>query len=206
MSATISRFDIRSLMGVADVELISEDMLRHLDERLRNGTFGLPHNNRRIVETIQKGVYLDRVNVIDHASGFCLRAVREVLEATFSIQLYRDYVHDRVERNRNDSWDWWARDVERSLRNRGMAVSNIDDRLPGDILFHWRSAPTGTVNAQGHPNYYGHVGILMPGDLIFENINPKHRTLSFNRAMLSLTPYESWGYRPSTVIRFDPNK
>ena len=199
-----SRFDIRSLMGVEDITLISDNMLEHLDEALRNGTFGLPRNNRRVVETVNEAL-MDRINVVDHASGFCLRAVREVLEAAFGIQLYRDYVKERVERNRDDSWDWWSRDVERSLRNRGMAV-DLNERLPGDLLFYWRTARTGTFNALGHPNYYGHVGILMPNNMIFENINPKHRKLAFSRAMLSLTPYESWAYEPSTVIRFDPDK
>jgi hypothetical protein len=165
----------------------------------------LPWHNRRIVRTIDE-IYMRRVKVIDHASGACMRAVREVLEAAFGIKdFYARYATERVERNPGDDNDPWARDVERSLRNRQMAVP-VEEAIPGDLLFQWRTAATGTLNARGEPNFYGHVGILMPGNLIFENINPKHRPLGFARGMLSLTPYEAWPYGPSTVIRFDPRR
>jgi hypothetical protein len=167
----------------------------------------LPWHNRRVVRSVEDA-YAGRLKVVDHASGMCLRVTREILEAAFNLEpfgLYQRYMTERVERNPGDDPDPWARDLERSLRNRQMAVP-AEEAIPGDLLFQWQTAPTGTVNDRGEPNYYGHVGILMPGNLIFENINPKHRRFGFSRGMIAITPYEAWPYPPSTVIRFDPRR
>lgn len=165
----------------------------------------MPIPNRLILNSAHQALRGD-LKVVDHASGFCLRAVREVLEHAFLMKphaFYATYLSHRVERYQNDNTDPWARDMERSLRAQGMAVP-IAERLPGDLVFQWKAAPTGSRSPEGHPNYYGHVGILLERDLIFENINPKYRPGGFTRQMLSLTPYDRWPYPASSVIRFDP--
>jgi hypothetical protein len=165
----------------------------------------LPTPNQMILAAAHDAINGD-LKIIDHASGMCLRAVREVIEAAFGMpshQLYQVYLSDRVERNPGDDSAPWARDFERSVRSQGMAVP-FDDRLPGDIVFYWKAAATGTRDAAGNPNYYGHVGILLENDMILENINPKHRPAGFSRQMLSLVPYDRWPYPFSTVARFNP--
>jgi len=160
----------------------------------------LPEGNQRILAAIYKALNGD-LDVVDHASGFCMKAVRQVVEHAFGMQdgqLYKYYSPiDYVPRQPGDEEpnSVWARDMERTWRGRGYWVSP-DEALPGDILFNYR----GGVMKNG--NTFGHVGILIPGNLVFENINPKYRATSgFSRQMLALTPLKLWPGPVTTVIR-----
>ena len=129
------------------------------------------------------------------ASGYCLKAVRIVVEHALGISFYDSYLTARVERAPGDDNDPWARDMERSLRSDGYGIIEptpgqryIGNRImrelaqPGDLLFRWDVAPTKAGT------FVGHVGILLEHDLVLENINPRFRPEGFNRRNTSVTP------------------
>ena len=73
------------------------------------------------------------------------------------------------------------------------------ERQPGDLVFNWRSAFDRRWGA-----YVGHVGVLVHGDLVLENISPVFRAgTSLMRDSLALTPLSKWSL-VSTVVRFKP--
>lgn len=136
-------------------------------------------------------------------AGLCLALTRVVIENAFgwpSHYLYRKYVTEWVQPDGYDRRNGhWARDAERSLRNLGMAVP-IEARQPGDLVFNWRSAYSQKWDA-----YVGHVGVLIDGDMVLENVNPMFRPLSFSRGNTMLTPLRKWPM-VSTVIHFVPRE
>lgn len=135
-------------------------------------------------------------------SGYCLAQTRIIIEDAFgwpSHFWYAVYVTDWVQPpGYNRAHGHWARDAERSLRRMGMSVP-LEERRAGDIVFNWRSAFDKTWNA-----YVGHVGVLVDGDLVLENISPRFRAgVSLMRASTALTPLSEWSL-VSTVVRFVP--
>lgn len=135
-------------------------------------------------------------------SGFCLAQTRIIVEDAFgwaSHQWYREYVTDWVQPPGYDrGLGHWARDAERSLRNLGMSVP-VEERRPGDLVFNWKSAYSMQWGA-----YIGHVAVLLHGDMVLENINPRFRLgEGFSRHVTSITPLAAWE-RVTTVIRFVP--
>lgn len=136
------------------------------------------------------------------AFGYCLAQTRMIVEHAFTMhshEWYEHYVTEWVQPpGYNRTLGHWARDAERSLRNLGMSVA-IDERLPGDIVFDWKSAYSPAWNA-----YVGHVGVLLTEDLVLENINPDlRRGKSFSRGVTSVTPLSEWR-RVTMIARFFP--
>lgn len=140
--------------------------------------------------------------------GLCLKLVRLVIEDAYGMPSgkFYDWRTDVVDQYVRASQDPYARDMERSLRYAGMAVEldyhgryvKLDDARikPGDLLFRYDTAK----DARGI--WVGHVGILMPGGLVLENIDPRSRLKSLNRGPTCLTPFGFWPV--TTVIRFRP--
>lgn len=147
------------------------------------------------------------------ASGLCLAAVRIIIEhALFSGQWrwydWRTQPVERVQGAPKSAHDPVARDMERSLTRAGMAIPlpNSGGRhltpdntlVPGDLLFRWDAAAW----KWGEIPYYGHVGVLLDGGLVLENINPAYRSHSLQRGVTALTPIDRFQF--TTAIRFDP--
>jgi hypothetical protein len=135
-------------------------------------------------------------------ADMCLQQVRFVIEDAFEwrpFQWYDEYVTEWVQPVGYDRAEGhWARDAERSLRNLGMSVQ-FNERKPGDLVFNWE-----TAYSQQWGAYIGHVGVLMHGDLVLENINPRHRVgRAFIRDSTALTPIHVWS-RVTSVVRFVP--
>jgi len=165
--------------------------------------------NERVVESAYR---LIRGELRAPASaGLCLMLARLVVEDAFGLPShgwYRWLTH-RVEREPGDDTDPWARDMERSLRAGGFGVAEpaAGERYvssvalapvceAGDILFRWDVAKT----RQG--TFVGHVGILMPGEMVLENIGPASRKRSFFNGPTALTPLSDF---PVTLAaRFAP--
>ena len=137
-----------------------------------------------------------------NVSGLCLAQTRMIIEDAFgwpSHFWYEKYVTEWVQPPGYDRrLGHWARDAERSLRNLGMAVP-YENRAAGDLLFKWKSAYSMQWGA-----YIGHVGVLIDGDLVLENINPRFRLgEGFMRGSTGITPVDAWE-QVTTVIRFIP--
>lgn len=146
------------------------------------------------------------------SSGFCLQHTRLIVERAHGLPShgwYRWRTHT-VERAPGDDNDPWARDMERSMRMNNFTVAapeegkrflteeQVAQGIPGDIVFRWDLYKTRAGT------FVGHVGILMPGGLIYENINPNSRQTSYKLGVNSLTPIREF---PMTLIaRFDPSQ
>jgi hypothetical protein len=148
------------------------------------------------------------------ASGLCLAATRIIVEhGLFNgrREFYRWLTHP-VERKPGapqSAFTPVARDMERSLTRAGMSLTlardgrhaTPDDTLqPGDLLFRWDSAAW----SWGEVPFYGHVGVLLHGGLVIENIRPDYRAHSLQRGVTSLTPIDRFVF--TTAVRFDPAK
>lgn len=163
--------------------------------------------NERIVESAYKVAHGRLREPTDangrKLSGYCLAQTRIIVEDAFgwpSHYWYSLYVTDWVQPPGYDrSAGHWARDAERSLRRMGMSVP-FEERQAGDIVFNWRTAFSRHWNV-----YVGHVGVLVHGDLVLENISPVYRLgEGFMRDATALTPLSAWSM-VSTVIRFVPS-
>lgn len=148
---------------------------------------------------IAAGAPIDAGGVNLHTEhGWCLAAARRVIETALGwapASFYQRYGTERVERAPGPpATAWWARDLERSMRNLGLAI-DPEAAQPGDLLFNWRTA----VNRHGV--YVGHVGVLTFGDLVLENVRPEHRPQSLRRraSTMLLTPRSS--FPVTTTIR-----
>ena len=151
------------------------------------------------------------------SSGLCLALTRVVVEdalfdGKWRFYEWRTHLVERLPNAPKDAMGPVARDMERSLREAGMAVAvprkarhlqpdEMQDLQPGDILFRWDAA---RWKWGAEPAFYGHVGILMPGELVLENINPAYRAHSFKLGVNALTPLRH--YLVTTAVRFDPTK
>jgi hypothetical protein len=145
-------------------------------------------------------------------SGFCLQHTRLIVERAHGLPSHGWYKWRThiVERAPGDDTSPWARDMERSMRmqdfhiaaplegNRYLTEEQVAQAIPGDIVFRWDLYKTKAGT------FVGHVGIIMPGGLIYENINPSSRPNSYKLGVNSLTPLKDF---PMTLIaRFDPAK
>ena len=120
--------------------------------------------------------------------GYCLAFVRQIVEHALDMEpgeFYKEFVDPYFklrpgERLGVDIHPRWARGAERALRVAGLAVPLLAMR-PGDLLFSYRvSRP------------YGHVGILMPGNLVLENTTADRGWKKEGRGAIRLTPLSEW--------------
>lgn len=140
--------------------------------------------------------------------GFCLQLVRLIIETALELPPFTVYAGlERVERAPGDDTDPWARDLERTFKNRGWVVLEpevgkryvhrseiLTHASPGSILHRWDAAKT-TAGT-----YVGHVGILLHGGLVIENVSPLYRKRSFqsrSNPNLHLTPIADF---PTTLV------
>jgi hypothetical protein len=144
-------------------------------------------------------------------SGFCLQLARIIIEDAYGLKPYAFYnwLTHPVERDPADDREPWARDMERSLKNAGMAYDFNDGRYirseqilnkaePGSLLFRW------DVARSHHGTFIGHVGILLDNGMVLENIHPRFRKRSFFRGSTAVTPLKD--FPTTTVINFDINR
>jgi len=170
--------------------------------------------NERIVQSAF-ALLRGEINAEPDEPGLCLALVRVVLEHAFWGGRWAFYDRHRshiVERQSADTSPW-ARDLERSLTRQGMALNlprrpfegdaqryvDLDaaagELLPGDLLWRWDTAR----NRAG--DYVGHVAILLPGNLVLENV--AHRPGSLQRGPTTLSRLGAWPV--TTVVRFKPS-
>jgi hypothetical protein len=144
-------------------------------------------------------------------SGLCLMLTRLIVENAFGLPSHGWYKWRThvVERAPGDDNDPWARDMERSMREGDFGVLTPPDGSryvtgaqlaavaePGDLLFRWDVARTRAGT------FIGHVGVLMDGQMVLENINPASRPGSFQLGSTALTPLSMF---PVTLVaRFAP--
>ena len=145
-------------------------------------------------------------------SGFCLQHTRLIVERAHGLPSHGWYKWRThiVERAAGDDTAPWARDMERSMKMNGFEVvspeagsrylteEQLTHAQPGDILFRW------DVYKTKAGTFVGHVGILMPGGLVYENINPNSRRTSYQLGVNALTPLKD--FATTLVARFDPDK
>lgn len=169
--------------------------------------------NERIVQSAF-ALLRGEISVEPDEPGLCLALVRVVLEHAFWNGRWAFYDRHRshiVERASADTSPW-ARDMERSLTRQGMALNlprrplegdaqryvDLDaaaaELQPGDLLFRWDTAR----NRAG--DYVGHVAILLPGNLVLENV--AHRSGALQRGPTTLSRLGAWPV--TTVVRFTP--
>lgn len=148
------------------------------------------------------------------SSGLCLALVRVVIEHAFYGGAWRFYdLHRTVIVNPREraSQDPYARDMEASLRDQGMALplprvpygndlsryidpSALDTVEPGTLIFRWDTAK------DRNGVYVGHVGIVMPGRLVLENVANRYGALQ--RGPTTLSRLGAWPV--TTVVRYQP--
>lgn len=132
--------------------------------------------NQRIVKAILDA--LAGKIPVETRPMYCLKVVRQIVEAAMGWapgEFYRRYLTHRVEENTTNVP--WARDMERSLRRSGFEVANP---VAGALVFsHVTARP------------YGHVGILLTPELVFEN-SPTPRGWRHTRHNLQLVPFNNW--------------
>lgn len=138
-------------------------------------------------------------------SGLCLMLTRLIVEDAHGLAPGGFYKLRTavVDPDTRASEEPYARDMERSFRDLGLAVSQkydgryvkaaTADVLPGDLLFRWDTAK------DSNGVYVGHVGILLDGQMVLENVNPAYRSRSLNRGPTHLTPL--WTWPVTTVVR-----
>lgn len=161
------------------------------------------------------------------AGGLCLAMVRVVIEDAFyqgRFLWYQQFRTSIVDPKARASSDPYARDMEKSLRQdfgmnlilpridyvnpqtserdagRYVNLGSIDTRYalePGDLLFRWDT----TLDRPGGV-FVGHVAILMPGELVLENVT--NRAGSLQRGPTTLSRLGAWPI--TTVVRFDPER
>jgi hypothetical protein len=148
------------------------------------------------------------------AAGLCLALVRVVIEHAFYGGAWRFYdLHRTVIVNPREraSQDPYARDMEASLRDQGMALplpripygndlsryidpSALDTVEPGTLIFRWDTA------RDRNGVYVGHVGIVMPGRLVLENVANRYGALQ--RGPTTLSRLGAWPV--TTAVRYQP--
>lgn len=172
--------------------------------------------NQRIVDTAY-ALVRGELKAEPTSAGLCLQLARVVIEAALyqgRWVLYPVYRTIVVEPLKRASQDPYARDLEASLRDHGMALdlprtgpagdparyvdlAAADEQgllEPGDLLFRWDTAQ----DKAGV--FIGHVGILMPGSLVLENV--RTRAGSLQRGPTTLAKFGAWP--ATTVVRFTP--
>lgn len=146
--------------------------------------------NERIVESIYAAMK-GEIDVPRQNGGWCLRAVRKVLENALGWgdeELF-DRFPKKIETLTPEPRAFWARDIQRSFREAGWTIP-LSEAIPGDVVSYWQAAR----NEYGE--YVGHIALVSPHGYVFENVNPEHRegiAGVFTDGALSLTPFQSWG-------------
>ncbi|MFU8868665.1 hypothetical protein [Natronococcus sp.] len=131
--------------------------------------------------------------------GWCLAFARRIVETALEAPdgtFYARWGTERVSRAPGPpDGSWWARDLERSMRNLGLAVREGEPARDGDLLYNWRAAPN------AHGVYVGHVGILVDANagLVLENVDARYRRFSLTRGAVALTPRDR--FPVTTTIR-----
>ena len=123
---------------------------------------------------------------VERRTGFCLRVVREIVEHAYGWkpgEFYDRYRTTKVEENHTH--EPWARDLERSMRNAGLAVPAPQ---AGDLIFNYKL---------GWP--YGHVAVMLSHTMVLENSSVRR---GFSRGNINLVTLKEWG-TPTTVIRLE---
>lgn len=134
---------------------------------------------------------------------WCLAFVRRIVELALEYQdghFYTRWGTERVERAPGPpGGPWWSRDLERSMRNLGLAVP-IDRLEDGDLVYNWKAAPN------AHGVYIGHVGIVLDAKagLILENADHRYRRFSLTRGAVALTPRERFAITTAIRIPTEP--
>lgn len=121
---------------------------------------------------------------VEERPWFCLKVVRQIVEHAKKWEpgeFYRHYWTHKVEENKTA--EPWARDLERSLREQGRAVHDVQ---AGDLVFRHDLAKP-----------YGHAAVMLTNDVLLEN-TPSAR--GFSRGNLRIVPLSTWG-KPTTIIR-----
>lgn len=146
------------------------------------------NNNDQIVQAAWSAVF-GKIPGVPQAPGFCLQAVRVIVEHALdwpSHDLYKRCLVASTSRRPGDAGeqlraakqDPWAADLEASAKALGWPVPG-KDRQPGDLVFNHAAAIP-----------YGHVGILLTPDVVLENVNAAFRPASIEvQPNLCLTPY-----------------
>jgi hypothetical protein len=119
----------------------------------------------------------------------CLRLTRLIVEKALGVNFYQSYGVARTTQERpKDQWgkpdmDWFASDIEASMKKLGFAIP-AKDRQPGDLVFNHKAARP-----------YGHVAVLYDLNYVIENVNPSFRKNSIVvQPFTLLTPLEDLGY------------
>ena len=161
------------------------------------------------IASVSRGVVAGRVQLragevdLTTTPMWCLAFVRRIVELALEYQdgaFYTRWGTERVERAPGPPGGaWWARDLERSMRNLGLAVP-LDRLEDGDLVFNWKAAPN------AHGVYIGHVGIVYDAkaQLIIENADPRYRRFSLTRGAVALTPRERFPITTAVRIPTSP--
>lgn len=159
-----------------------------------------------VARAVAAGRIVPKAGAVDltQRAGWCLAFVRRIVELGLELPdggFYAAFGTERVDRAPGPpDGSWWARDLERSMRNAGLAIPVEHPGADGDLLFSWRAAPN------AHGVYIGHVGLLMDAKagLVIENVDPRYRRFSLTRGTVALTPRER--FPVTTAIRIpDPS-
>ena len=163
------------------------------------------------IATVARGVLAGRIvpkaGGIDltRSPGWCLAFARRIVEIALEApdgSFYARWGIERVPRAPGPrDLSWWARDLERSMRNLGLAVREGEPARDGDLLYNWRAAPN------AHGVYIGHVGILVDAKagLVLENVNARYRRFSLTRDAVALTPRDRFPVTTTIRIPDDPS-
>lgn len=175
----------------------------------------MPTPNQRIMDSAHAALRGDIS--LPAKSGMCLALVRVVLEHALwggRWHWYDNYLTHSVSDKPAGIMEPWARDMEASLKEQGMARGAhrigpegdpgryvdlaLTKPIPGDLLFRWDTAK----HESGA--YIGHVGIAVHGGLVLENIRPTYRDKRAGlwRGPTRITPLGAWPI--TTLIRFRP--
>lgn len=134
--------------------------------------------------------------------GMCLAQVRLIVERALYGGRWAWYDAQRVirvEEGKRASQEPYSRDMEASLRHLGLALdlprrphggdparyvdlaeaTRRDLLKPGDLLFNWATAP------DRNGVYVGHVAVLLPGQLVLENIATRKGALAREATAIS---------------------
>lgn len=137
------------------------------------------------VEQAAFEVIAGRRQVYDAEPGYCLKLVREIVQAGmgWNYDEFYSLLTYRVEGN--ETGPPWARSLQRSLRNLGNLVP-WEEREGGDLVFNFR------------PARQGHVGVLVGRSLVLENTSTQRGILisGYNR----LSPIEDWPYQAELEV------
>jgi len=123
--------------------------------------------------------------------GYCLKAARIIIEDAFGLPeraLYNRLIIPTLKNAEmvphGEPKYYWASGAETAMRLAGLTVAKP---VPGDLLF------SGVVSKP-----YGHVGILLPGELVIENTWASRGWRKTGMGRIRLTPLSE--FDPVTTI------